>query len=802
MLLANRTKRKDLEKKKKKSPASDPPARFNLTGILRRFNKKDESLNDSSISGSNFANSRPNAPRLTVNTTESHLQIPTLTFVESHNSSSTSTPNPSDDHTYSSFTTECISLPNSEMTSHVELDAIDEEMSPIMDVPSRPLAHKLRSQMQRQSPKESDVESFEMDESQDITAYLSETESDLDYNPQIEECPSEYVEGGYHPVNKGEVYYSSRFPGREYIALRKLGWGHFSTVWLAKARYNPAVDSKDENDSYVAIKFVKSSQNYTEAAQDEIKILHTLQNPLEDADYLQEHHRRYFDRFIDDSGRPTKHPGFQRIMTLYDDFTVRGPHGDHICMVFEVLGENMLSIVGRYKHQSKLARNDHSKTNDHSKLKRNDTELSFSKSETRKKNTRSLLSLGILKKQDGEFSSEQLSTSLKLNQISQLSHGGIPFPLVRLIVRQLLSALDYIHHCGIVHTDLKPENILMEIQDVSHLIRGIEEQKVARFLHHHGSIAESFASGKQSKNQTRPSYLWSKTSGSTSGSDSVGSACSVSSSSRFGTTISTYTPSRNSVPGKYESPVRCSKPLSQLSETPAFKDVSYSAPGRHLSLPRASPKTKQLPVVDEIKVKIADMGNATFSHSHFTDLIQTRQYRSPEIILRHKTWGASTDIWSVGCIMFELLTGDYLFDPHNGDKFDKDDDHLAQIIELLGEMPSEGYLMNCKAASKYFRVGDNDEVRLRRISPLKFWGLEDVLVEKYKFDRNDINVKLVSDLILKCLRFNLDERFDAKSLLSHPWLNDDLDWSSLDMERLQRARPSHVSDVPGFTLEE
>ena len=688
------------------------------------------------------------------------------------------------------------------MTSHVELDAIDEEMSPIMDVPSRPLAHKQRSQMQRQSPKESDVESFEMDESQDITAYLSETESDLDYNPQIEECPSEYVEGGYHPVNKGEVYYSSRFPGREYIALRKLGWGHFSTVWLAKARYNPAVDSKDENDSYVAIKFVKSSQNYTEAAQDEIKILHTLQNPLEDADYLQEHHRRYFDRFIDDSGRPTKHPGFQRIMTLYDDFTVRGPHGDHICMVFEVLAENMLSIVGRYKHQSKLARNDHSKTNDHSKLKRNDTELSFSKSETRKKNTRSLLSLGILKKQDGEFSSEQLSTSLKLNQISQLSHGGIPFPLVRLIVRQLLSALDYIHHCGIVHTDLKPENILMEIQDVSHLIRGIEEQKVARFLHHHGSIAESFASGKQSKNQTRPSYLWSKTSGSTSGSDSVGSACSVSSSSRFGTTISTYTPSRNSVPGKYESPVRCSKPLSQLSETPAFKDVSYSAPGRHLSLPRASPKTKQLPVVDEIKVKIADMGNATFSHSHFTDLIQTRQYRSPEIILRHKTWGASTDIWSVGCIMFELLTGDYLFDPHNGDKFDKDDDHLAQIIELLGEMPSEGYLMNCKAASKYFRVGDNDEVRLRRISPLKFWGLEDVLVEKYKFDRNDINVKLVSDLILKCLRFNLDERFDAKSLLSHPWLNDDLDWSSLDMERLQRARPSHVSDVPGFTLEE
>lgn len=36
---------------------------------------------------------------------------------------------------------------------------------------------------------------------------------------------------------------------------------------------------------------------------------------------------------------------------------------------------------------------------------------------------------------------------------------------------------------------------------------------------------------------------------------------------------------------------------------------------------------------------------------------------------------------------FELLTGDYLFDPQPGVKYDKDDDHMAQIMELLGEMP-------------------------------------------------------------------------------------------------------------------
>lgn len=46
-----------------------------------------------------------------------------------------------------------------------------------------------------------------------------------------------------------------------------------------------------------------------------------------------------------------------------------------------------------------------------------------------------------------------------------------------------------------------------------------------------------------------------------------------------------------------------------------------------------------------------------------------------------------TDIGRCGIQFFELLTGDYLFDPQPGVKYDKDDDHIAQIMELLGEMP-------------------------------------------------------------------------------------------------------------------
>ena len=53
---------------------------------------------------------------------------------------------------------------------------------------------------------------------------------------------------------------------------------------------------------------------------------------------------------------------------------------------------------------------------------------------------------------------------------------------------------------------------------------------------------------------------------------------------------------------------------------------------------------------DTISVKIADLGNACWVGHHFTNDIQTRQYRSPEVILGAK-WGASTDVWSMASMV-------------------------------------------------------------------------------------------------------------------------------------------------------
>ncbi len=98
---------------------------------------------------------------------------------------------------------------------------------------------------------------------------------------------------------------------------------------------------------------------------------------------------------------------------------------------------------------------------------------------------------------------------------------------------------------------------------------------------------------------------------------------------------------------------------------------------------------KRGPGVDEnVKVKIVDLGNACWFHHHFSTEIQTRQYRSPEVILGIN-YGPSADMWSFACMIFELITGDFLFEPRKGDTYSKNDDHLAQILELLGKMPKK-----------------------------------------------------------------------------------------------------------------
>ena len=55
-----------------------------------------------------------------------------------------------------------------------------------------------------------------------------------------------------------------------------------------------------------------------------------------------------------------------------------------------------------------------------------------------------------------------------------------------------------------------------------------------------------------------------------------------------------------------------------------------------------------------------DFGGATFEDQHHSSVINTRQYRAPEVILG-LGWDTASDMWSVGCIVMECYVGELLF---------------------------------------------------------------------------------------------------------------------------------------------
>lgn len=110
---------------------------------------------------------------------------------------------------------------------------------------------------------------------------------------------------------------------------------------------------------------------------------------------------------------------------------------------------------------------------------------------------------------------------------------------------------------------------------------------------------------------------------------------------------------------------------------------------------------------DKIRIKIADLGNACWVHKHFTEDIQTRQYRALEVLIGAE-YGTPADIWSVACMAFELATGDYLFEPHSGEDYTRDEDHIAHIIELMGAIPPP-FALSGRYSREYFdRRGKSD----------------------------------------------------------------------------------------------
>lgn len=461
-----------------------------------------------------------------------------------------------------------------------------------------------------------------------------------------------YKRGGYHPVSIGERFGEN---GR-YEVKKKLGWGHFSTCWLCED-----TAAGERGTTARALKIQKSSGSYTEAARDEIEILKQL--------------RRGDDDERNDNGddeEDDRCSGSAQVVRLYDSFTHEGPNGTHVCMVFDVLGDNLLTLIKRYDYL------------------------------------------------------------------------GVPLLGVKSLTRSMLKGLSYLHgEKNIIHTDLKPENVLLTFKLPEKKRRRKRQKKKAS-----DAEAEANAAGKQTP--TLESQI-----------------------ERLDVASGDLTKNQKKKLKKKLKKKQMNGEGGGARE--AEDDVEEEEDDDHDDDEELDDTTRDddeddvdcvdlLPysTLKNMDARICDLGNACWVDRQFTNDIQTRQYRSPEVILGAK-YDTSADIWSLACIVFELATGDVLFDPRSGKDYDRDEDHLALMMELIGRMPKHLAL-----SGKYSKEFFNRNGELRHIRSLKFWPCERVLIEKYNMAEKD--AQELSAFLIPMLDFNPAKRASAADMLKHPWL--------------------------------
>uniref|UniRef100_A0A7N6F9N4 non-specific serine/threonine protein kinase n=1 Tax=Anabas testudineus TaxID=64144 RepID=A0A7N6F9N4_ANATE len=490
-----------------------------------------------------------------------------------------------------------------------------------------------------------------------------------------QENPADYGPGGYYPLEIGEIFVD------RYQVVKKLGWGHFSTVWLCWDM---------EQRHFVALKVVKSAQTFTETALDEIKLLKCVR----DSD--------------------PKDPKRDRIVQLIDDFRVCGVNGEHVCMVLEVLGHQLLRWI------------------------------------------------------------------IKSN------YTGLPLPCVKSILRQVLQGLDYLHtKCKIIHTDIKPENILLRVDEVY-----IQKLAANTKLWQLPVSSSSKVAGSPIKRLTRKDRSR----------RAQESAMDCKQRDKPHVSFSDGTPASST----HRSTKLTGPDLTLRRQTMLFEDKLDSAPHSHRHsicswpdlnadapvsgsrsvLLQHTADRKPAPIstscphgnndsdllldllrpqnAEKILIKIADLGNACWVHTHFTEDIQTCQYRSVEVLIG-ADYDTPADIWSTACMAFELATGDYLFDPQSGATFTREEDHIAHIIELLGALPAQ-FALSGRNSKRYF----NRKGQLRHISKLKPWSLFEILLDKYEWPQEE--AAQFSSFLLTMLELLPEKRATAAQCLKHPWI--------------------------------
>ncbi|TIA96521.1 hypothetical protein E3P94_03251 [Wallemia ichthyophaga] len=174
----------------------------------------------------------------------------------------------------------------------------------------------------------------------------------------------------------------------------------------------------------------------------------------------------------------------------------------------------------------------------------------------------------------------------------------------------------------------------------------------------------------------------------------------------------------------------------------------------------ANDKKPQRKILANTDIRLIDFGSATFESEYHSSVVSTRHYRAPEIILG-LGWSYPCDVFSLGCIIIELMTGEALFQTHDNLE------HLAMMEVVMGPMPLNYQKKASKAKPEYFRGlkldypnGNTTKQSRKVVKGMK--SIDQIIKAR------DLSSLQLIDLLQKMLTFDQDERIRVDQALEHP----------------------------------
>ena len=295
--------------------------------------------------------------------------------------------------------------------------------------------------------------------------------------------------------------------------------------------------------------------------------------------------------------------------------------------------------------------------------------------------------------------------------------GRLTLSETKRVIRQLLEALDYTHKSGYIHTDIKTENVLMANQQrkVSELIAYFRRRwkPEERIVELQKDLPEGYLE-KTKKAQRKV---------------------------------------------KKKVKERAAK---RFAESIKGELINYIVSRDYASESDSDEEEEELePKVEDIK--LSDFGGSVPKDS-VPETVQSRHYRAPEVITLDHT-NEKMDIWSVGCLVYELLTGESLFDPEEtGDSIEADREHLQCMAEKIGKMPQD-ISLECELSEELFDI----KGRVRGYRRVEYKSISSELKESTKLTEEEIEG--VEKFIKRCCSYRVKQRPSAEELLKDTWLN-------------------------------